>query len=302
MRNAVAAVCVACCLLAAGSARADADGLTDSLGPREVALGDAMRGGATGGSAAMLNPAGLPLTNELVFEGGYGYRPSDSASVVSVSACDSTNAAPGCFYYGYVSASPELGGMTGTRTAHVVGATVSRRLTPRVFLGAGLKYFRFSSDMAGEDDAKGLNWDLGMTMRLSEEINLGVVGYNLAGAESTNFPRAVGGGVQVRPVANLTANFDALWNLDLDEGAGRFGGGLEYFLAARQGQMGYPIRLGGLHDRAGDATYISAGLGMTTMKMAVDIGGRRQVGGGDEMMVVASLRFFGPRQAAPAIQ
>src|SRR5688500_11158269 len=61
------------------SSRAEAESLDDMLGPREIAVGEAMRGGATGASAIGLNPAGLPLNRELVFEGGYGYRASDSA-------------------------------------------------------------------------------------------------------------------------------------------------------------------------------------------------------------------------------
>ena len=76
---------LACALFLVGAAATSAvadDGLTDSLNPREVAVGDAMRAGATG-SSARSNPAGLPLSSELVFEGGYGYRGFDSTSVVS---------------------------------------------------------------------------------------------------------------------------------------------------------------------------------------------------------------------------
>src|SRR6187551_788766 len=102
-----------------GTAHADGDSLVDSLGPREVAVGEAMRGGATGASAIGMNPAGLPLTHELVFEGGFGYRAADSASLVGVSACDSTVAAPGCFYYSYAGSDPELsGGVTMHRRTH----------------------------------------------------------------------------------------------------------------------------------------------------------------------------------------
>jgi hypothetical protein len=292
---------VTCGVLAAGSARADGDGLTDTLGPREIAVGDAIRGGATG-SSARANPAGLPLTSELVFEGGYGYRPLDSMSVVQVSACDSTNAAPGCFYYDYSSSSPELGDMEVSRKAHVVGATLARMLTPRVIIGAGVKYFRFNSEMPDEGKEKGFTYDLGATVRLSDSINLGAVGYNLFGDESSRLPRAFAVGAQARPLAGLTASFDALWNLDQDGKSGRYGGGVEYFLSTRQGQMGYPIRVGGLHDVSTDATYVSAGLGLATVKMGIDVGGRRQVKGGEEMTIVASLRFFGPRQAAPPIR
>src|SRR4029078_2609289 len=90
-----------------GTAHADGDSLVDSLGPREVAGGEALRGSATGATAIGMNPAGLPLNRELVFEGGYGYRLSDSASLLGVSACDSTSAMPGCFYYQYSRSSAE---------------------------------------------------------------------------------------------------------------------------------------------------------------------------------------------------
>jgi hypothetical protein len=287
---------LACSFGSAGTARAD--GLTDLLGPREIAVGDAARGGATG-SAARSNPAGLPLSSELVFEGGFGYRGIDSTSVVGVSACDSTNAAPGCFYYDYLSSS-DAGGMQLSRKAHVVGGTLARMLTPRVIIGAGVKYFRFSSEMPGDTSAKGFTYDLGGTVRLTETINLGVVGYNLFGDTSTQFPRAFAVGAKTRPIPALTASFDALWNLDREGKNGRYGGGLEYFVSSND--KGYPIRIGGLHDVSTDATYVSGGIGLATLKLGLDIGGRRQVKGGDEMTIVASLRFFGPRQAAPALR
>lgn len=279
----------------ASPALADADSLVDHLGAQEIGIGEAMRAGAVGAVSARLNPAGLPLTNELVFDGGFGYRPADSASVVSLAACDSTNAAPGCFWYTYVGASPELGGMETDRRTHAGGVTLSRAISPRISLGAGVKYF--DSETAGMDTGSGVNWDLGATVRLSDIINVAAVGYNLWGAESPDFPRAVGGGMMLRPLPSLTASFDAVWNLDADDGTGRYGGGLSYFFSGAGGQQGYPIRLGALHDVALDGTYVTGGLGFTTMKLAVDVGARRQVAGGDELLVIASLRLWGPRQA-----
>src|SRR5689334_21359375 len=119
MRSLAPGILAVTCLL--GSAHAEPDSLDDLLGPREIAVGEAMRGGATGASAIGMNPGGLPLNRELVFEGGYGYRASDSASLIGVSACDSTNALPGCFFYDYAGSSPELGGMSMSRTTHVLG-------------------------------------------------------------------------------------------------------------------------------------------------------------------------------------
>jgi hypothetical protein len=292
---------VAFVLHAAGPARADADGLTDTLGPREVAMGDAMRAAATSAAAASLNPSSLGLTNELVFEGGYGYRAIDQASVVNLAACDSTNAAPGCFYYNYFTATPDVGGMELSRTAHTAGLTLSRVLSPRIMVGAGAKYYRYDSTMPDEADARGMNWDLGATMRLTDIVNLGVVGYNLKtifGDESAQFPRAIGAGATIKPAQQLSASFDALWNLDTDGSTGRYGGGAEYFILTRQGQVGYPLRGGAVHDVGTDATYVTAGAGITTMKMSIDVGGRQQVSGGDERLIIASLRLFIDRNQA----
>lgn len=281
-----------------GEARAEP--LDDLLGPREMAVGEAMRAGATGASAIGLNPAGLSLNRELVIEGGYGYRAADSASIAGVSACDSTVAAPGCFFYDYIGSSPELDGSMKSRRTHVGGFAMARQFVPRVSIGATLKYFDFESDVMGEDDSSGAAADLGLTMRMSQLINLGISGQNLwKSEESVQFPRAAGGGFQARPLPALTLGFDMRWKLD-DEGGLRYGGGAEWFL--RGGRTGFPIRFGGLRDNALGATYVSGGIGMASMSWGIDIGARRAVKGGDDTMIMASMRFYGPREPAPSIE
>jgi hypothetical protein len=283
---------------AVGPARADADSLADHLGPRELAVGEARRAAATGAQAVSLNPAGLPLTRELVFEGGYGYRPDDSASLLAVSACDSTNVMPGCFFYQYVNASPELDGMESHRRSHTAGLTLAKPLGEHFTLGTVVRYFDFNSNVMGESDKSGVNWDVGAMARLTEAISLGVVGYNLYGAESAEYPRSIGAGAMVHPVAPLSISFDGLWNLQTDDKTGRYGGGLEWFFSGSGGQTGYPIRAGAVHDVATSGTYVTGGLGFATMKVGLDVGGRFQVDdGGHEKLIIASLRVFGPRSA-----
>jgi hypothetical protein len=286
----------------AGGALAVADSLSDLLGPREIAVGEAMRAGATGASAVGLNPAGLPLNRELVFEGGYGYRASDTASLIAVSACDSTNAMPGCFFYDYAGSNPELGEMTLRRTTHVAGLALSRTIVPRILFGATGKYYRFASDMADETDAKGMTFDIGATLRLTRMINVAASAQNLwATEESPQFPRAVGGGFYAHPVPSLALSFDARWLLD-GERTARYGGGAELFLRGGGGQNGVALRGGGLRDDGLDATYLSAGLGYASLHWGIDVAGRREIQGGDETMVLGSLRIFGPRQAAPMLE
>jgi hypothetical protein len=296
MRSLISGVIVA--TAAFGVANAEPDSLDDVLGPREIAVGEAMRAGATGATAIGLNPAGLPLNRELVFEGGYGYRASDSASLVNVSACDSTNIAPGCFFYQYAGSNPDLGGMSLDRSTHVFGTSISRQLVPRVSIGATAKYFRFNSEVMDEPKASGFTFDLGATIRLTELINIGVSGQNLfATEESVQFPRAVGGGVLARPLPTLSLSFDSRWKTDGD--GARYGGGAEWF--ARAGSYGLPIRIGAVHDNGLDSTYIAGGIGLAHLKWGIDVGARHAVDGSDETLVLASMRFFGPRMAAPGV-
>jgi len=272
------------------------------LGPREIALGEAMRGGATGATAIALNPAGLPLSRDVVFEGGYGYRASDQASLIGVSACDSTAAMPGCFYYDYAGSNPELEGMNLHRHTHIGGLTLAYPVSPRVFFGANLKYFHFSSDVMNEASSSGFNWDFGATVRLTDLVNLGVTGYNLEGAQSTQFPRAVGGGMLARPLPTIAISFDARWRLDGTQHSARFGGGAEWFLRMSNGQTGFPIRFGALHDGDLATTYLSGGLGVSSMKYGIDVAARTAVSGISETMIIASMRFYGPRMRPPGLE
>lgn len=278
-----------------GPARADADLLNDGLGPRELAVGESRRAEATGALAVSLNPAGLPLTRELVFEGSYGYRPVDKASLVGVSACDSTNLLPGCFYYHYAGATPELDGMDAHRRTHTGGITLARTINARIAVGAGVKYLNArGAAMDGSEDRSGFNWDAGAVVRLTDTLNLAAVGYNLAGTRNVDIARSIGTGAHLRASPQLGIGFDARWNLDADGATGRYGGGGEYLATSGDGRTGYPIRLGAVHDVTA-GTYVTGGLGYATTKLALDVGARYQVVDGDELFVTASLRIFGPR-------
>lgn len=281
-----------------GSAYAEGDSLVDSLGPREIAVGEAMRGGATGATAIGLNPAGLPLNHELVFEGGYGYRASDQANLVGISACDSTNVLPGCFYYDYAGSNPELAGMSVKRSTHVFGSSVAYPISQGFSLGTSAKYFDHSTNVMGEADESGFTFDAGMNYRVANTISFGVAGYNLVGTTSAEFPRAAGGGVYARPAQLLALSFDARWKLLDGDHSARYGGGAEFFFRNDDGQVGIPLRAGILHDSGLGKTYLSGGLGLAGMKYSLDVGGRFAVDGGRERMIIASLRFYGPRIGA----
>ena len=289
-------------LALAGSAHAEGDALDDKLGPREIAVGEAMRGEATGSTAIDMNPGGLALNRELVFEGGYGYRASDDSSLLGVSVCDSTAAMPGCFFYDYLASNPDSSGQSLHRTTNVGGMSLGRTLLPRLLVGGTLKYFHVDTNIAGEMPSSGFNVDLGATVRLTDMINFGVAAQNLFGSSSDDFPRAIGGGVSLRPMSMLALTFDSRWRLDGMQTKARYGGGAELFIRNSSGQTGVPLRGGALHDNNLNATYITAGIGLSTMKLGIDIGARRAISGVNETVVLASMRLFGPRLPAPTAE
>ena len=216
------------------------------------------------------------------------------ASVISLSACDSTSTIPGCFYYTHVGNNSELDGLSGHDTANIVGTSVGYPITPHVLVGSSVKYYDTSSDLMSEPSTSGFAWDIGTTFKLTDLVNIGAVGYNILNSESPEFPRAIGGGIYAHPVSILALSFDSRWKTD--NSTVRYGGGAELFLRTANGQTGFPLRGGMLHDTETGITYLSAGIGLAAMKYGIDIGGRFAVAGGSETAIVASMRFYGPRQ------
>jgi hypothetical protein len=290
MRSA-AFIALAVLVLAPAPARADSP--TDYLGPRELAVGEAMRADARGTTAITLNPAGLSLTRELVFDGTYGYTGGGDNRVhaASISGCDSTTPVAGCLYYRYYLRP----GDDSSFRVHEVGSTAARAFGQSVSGGLTVKYF----DTAGPGpDDSGFAVDAGLVVRLAETLRIGATGHNLVNGGAVQYARAVGAGLSVRLLPALSLHADGMWQIEREEDddspTGRYGGGAEYFISSADQQAGYPLRIGVVHDVAVDATYLTGGLGIMSTNVSLDLGARKQLEG-DEITVIASLRIFGPR-------
>ena len=281
----------------APNAAADANSLNDYLGPQVISVGEVGRADARASASTTLNPAGLSLTRQVVYEASYGYRPGYTATSINLSACDSTVPIPGCFYYRFFEANPEIGQTIFDRSAHEFGTTLSRALSQSILLGVNLRWFDYDSEVGGEGDSSGFTFDAGAIIRPTQMVTVGVVGYNLLPQDATQYPTAMGAGITMRPANGLSIGADGLWDLD-DDGdygtTGRYGVGGEYFLTSTDKQSGYPLRVGGIYDKPLESSYITGGLGFINAKVGIDIGVRKQVDGGDELMIQAGLRLFGP--------
>lgn len=297
MRTATASSTLALATLVglAGVARADVqhtgDALDDLFDPRTIAVGEAGRAQANGAAAIGLNPSGMVFDHELAFEGDYGYRVSDGASIVTASACDSTSALLGCFYYHYTGADPDTGNIGTHSSLQMGGATFALPLGQNFAIGTGLKYYHFSTDDPAETSAASFALDAGATFHLTNTFAVGGAGYNLVGP-STELPRAFGGGVMFRPVQMLALSFDSRWLAYQGDHSARFGGGAQLFLSAQGGQLGIPIAGGVLHDDDLHVTYLSGGLGIKMAGYGVDVTARFSVDGPSDTEIIASLRLF----------
>jgi hypothetical protein len=283
-------------VLGAGSAQADADSITDLIGPRALGLGEALRAEASGAAGTVLNPAGVGLTKGMyVIEGAYGFRNAEDGTAIAISVCDTTTSrVSACLYYDYFSSTVE----GGESAMHQAGLTSAIPLGEMILFGVTSKYVDYEESGAlampednSRDDA--FMVDAGLIVMAHPMLKLALVGHNVVGSDEDNFPRAVAGGVALRLVPKLMVSGDGRWNIGGDETSGRYGAGLELFLQPNP-QAGVPIRGGFVYDEATEGAYASLGLGYMTQRVALDIGARRQVSGGDELMVQFGLRFFMP--------
>jgi hypothetical protein len=288
-RNAFRLVLV---LSVASSGFARADG--DVLGARSLAVGESLRAAATGSLATHLNPAGVALARSYVIEGGYGYRPDDKSHIQAVSLCDSvTSRVAACLYYNHLSADPTE---EGDRSLHEFGITTAVPLGSSLALGVTNRYVSYSESVMEEvpfdSSKKGLLFDAGILYRVIPSLSLAFVGYNLIGADDARYARALGFGAAFTPAGRLTFSADGRYDFGTD--SARWGGGAEYLFSGADAQQGIPIRAGYVYDAETSGSFITAGAGFVTPRVALDIGARKQVASGDELMLQLSLRLFLP--------
>jgi hypothetical protein len=275
---------------ATGFARAD----DDVLSPRAIGVGEALRAAASGALATTLNPAGIVTTRSYVIEGQYGYRPDDKSHIQAVSICDSVTTRVGaCIYYRHLSADPSE---NGDRVMHDIGISVAVPLGPTLAFGVTNHYVNYSESVMEEvpvdTSKKGLMTDAGLTFRVLDPLSVAVVAYNLFGGDDLRYSRALGGGLAFNAGDRLLIAADLRYDFEAE--ATRLGGGAEYLFAGGDTQQGIPVRLGYVYDTDDKASYMTGGLGLVTQRLGLDLGARKQVSEGDELMLQFSLRLFLP--------
>lgn len=315
---------VAALALAAGLAARPAGAVEDMITPRSVAMGDSLRGDASGALGPLLNPAGMSLRRAYTLEAMYGFKPHGLESDIHLSIVDSTTSrlAAGV-YYSFSHSSPNVhldaNPVQETRDVHETGLAMSLPIGDKFFLGATLKYLNgvttvpnpafnattnatapptFTLDSSTGSSTNGFTFDFGMAIR-ANTFQMGIVGYNLIPLHTVEAPIGVAAGIAYKPKETLTLAVDARVDFDkfhtfvIPPGTGarmttvRTGGGLEYLAGGK-----VALRIGTVYDTGVHGYYVSAGLGYTDPRFSIDLSYRQELVGGLEALLVAGIRVF----------
>jgi len=303
-KKTILVVGLAAALICGGAGEAGAT--LDLQGTRSIGMGGGLRATASGESAIFMNPAGLTLTKSYVLSALYQFRVSDEAHLFNVSVVDSltTLIAAGVFYsYSHAEPSRHIamsGGLnpfhlTETIQTHEAGLALGYNLSDFFLIGLNTRYVNITMDQPSDTPTDFVKesthtgtMDVGAILRPWQGLHIAVVGHNLIPIEGVQFPMQLGMGIAYQFGTYLLAEFDAVLDFSTDETvAASFHGGAELFLKNM-----VAIRGGAAHNMIWEDTYVTAGLGIVTQKVAVDFGLRQMVEGGAETLIAFSLRFF----------
>ena len=265
----------------------------DDVGPRSLAMGAGGRADARGTDALALNPAGMSLATRYAVAGDYQLVTRSGGQTLRVGVADSTSAfgLGGGFYYAYRAVSPA--GVPSLH-AHELGLALSYPFSDHVYLGVTAKYLRASGGVEpdGATHHYGFTGDVGLAIRPTSAVTLGVAGYNLIDRSTTQAPVALGYGLALSPRPEVTVVFDVLHDFttsDPNHGVRTsVGGGGELvvrdFLA---------VRAGGGRDGTSGAGFVSAGLAGISPVGALDASVRQDLSGDRKITVlVFGFRLF----------
>jgi hypothetical protein len=304
------------------------DGVVNARG---YGMGGAGIASATGALAAALNPSGLTLTHQYDLEATYGFDVPSLGSTLQLAIADSAtnpHVAMGV-YYNFIHSSPRLSYQVCppdrascppfdlatdiSRGGHETGLAIAVPIGERFSLGVTSKYITVSTqannpsaNVTGQPatftldsttsaaSADGFTIDLGMTVRVTESLNLAAVGYNLVPLYSLEAPLGLGFGISYLVSGRLLAVVDGIIDFNkYRDGSGtrrttgRIGGGLEYVVSGI-----VPIRVGVSGDTGAPSTSLSLGVGYLHRSFGIDFAYVQQVQAGSDSFIAAGLRVF----------
>lgn len=283
-----------------------AHAVRDLLTTRALSMGGALRAAATGTSAPLLNPATLATSRSYVVDTLYQFRSTDDSSQFFAAIADSvTTTVAAALYYSYGSADPRRTmaqpdgpaiALTEKHQNHEIGGTLAVPLGEWLAIGVTGRYLHYRVDPPSNAPASAsktrlshFTLDAGGTVSLGERLRVGVIGYNLIPVDDRLSPQGLGLGLAFSSGAGLTLAFDSVLDFSSDPKAlsATLHGGLELLVGES-----YALRAGAQHDTFLQASYVTAGVGLLSSRVGLELGLRQQVDGGTGTLISAAIKVF----------
>jgi hypothetical protein len=266
---------------------------------RSLATGGAMRALGNGTTAPYLNPANMALGRVYRIEAFGQLTPEVTRALGGATIVDSITSSTRIA--GALSA---VGGVVDPqgldRTLLDVRAAVAYPIGDRFFIGLGGRYLRMTqrgTGPLGKSTISGglpdgafvdnMTFDAGVTVRVTDQLHIGLVGQNLTHPGHGLLPTTVGGGIgyggkDFSLEADAVADFDTWGKTTVRAMAGG-----EYLAGDH-----YPLRLGYRFDQGPSVHMISGGIGYVGKEFAIELSTRRTLSTSiNATMFVLSLTY-----------
>jgi hypothetical protein len=320
-RALVALASAGCLVLGGTGARADPSKLQvpiiynygENETTRSGAMGGALRALGNGTTALLLNPAALVETRVYHLEAQAQITPETSRQVYGGTIVDSVTGrlAGGLSIMGGFMDPDGI-----NRSGLEVRLGLAYPITERLFVGIIGKYAKIvqSGPDAGTpgrtsypfgpddkisgglvDDEDGgrfpivnrLNVDLGVAIKVTDNIFIGVLGQNLAYADNGVMPTVVGGGIGFT-TKDFSIEGDGLCDFNSwTKPTGRFSAGADYLLLNH-----VPLRIGYKFDQGANNHTLSGGLGFVSTSFSIEASVKRTLTDPGATTIFISAAYF----------
>lgn len=273
---------------------------------RSGAMGGALRALGNGTSALFLNPATMTTSRVYHIEAQAQLSPEAGRQLYTANVVDSVTGR-------LAGAASITGGFVDPNATHrsLLDARVGFAfpVSDRFSIGVGGRWLKLNQEaitapfaldsLSGglADPASGttsrfafvnaLTFDVGVTMRLGDNIYLAAVGQNLTYPNNALLPTTVGGGLGYGD-ANLSIEADGIADLtSWGKPTARLGVGGEYLVADH-----VPIRLGYRFDQGAKLHTLSAGLGYIAPEFSIEGTVKRSLSDPGVTTMIFSVAYF----------
>ncbi len=270
--------------------RARADDFETS---RTLGAGLGIRAGSTGTTAAIYNPANLPLVQMYHLDAITSFILQDGEGAWSFGsiAADSSSG-------GRISGAVSSRGLVGRGARNYSGwdgrVAAGFALSDAIGVGLSARYIRITSDRNTSDgqprseEFKGFTADATLRITPFEGFHVAGYAYNVIPTDSPLAPMQFGGGIAYNYQTMLSVGLDVLVDIStFDDAEVLLGGGVE-FVAGNA----VPLRIGFQRDQGRHRTSITSSVGYTKNKVLVELSLRQELGRHNESYIQFTLRYL----------